>query len=35
MENILNDPTAKIQDLDYAIPIEKEMSKVEEVEFDF
>jgi fengycin family lipopeptide synthetase D len=35
MENILNDPTVKIQDLDYAIPIEKEMSKVEEVEFDF
>lgn len=35
MENVLNDPKAKIQDLGHAIPIEKEMSKVEKVEFDF
>jgi amino acid adenylation domain-containing protein len=35
MESILNNPKAKIQDLDYTLPVEKEMRKVEEVEFDF
>jgi len=35
IENILNNPGAKIRDLDYGLPIEKEMGKVEEVEFDF
>jgi acyl carrier protein len=34
VENILDKPQAKIRDLDYAVPIEKEMSRVEEVEFD-
>jgi amino acid adenylation domain-containing protein len=32
--NILDNPQAKIQDLDYADPIEKEMRQIEEVEFD-
>jgi len=34
VENILDNPQAKIQDLDYAVPIEKEMNQTEEVEFD-
>ena len=34
LESIFNNRTAKIRDLDYAVPIEKELNKVEEVEFD-
>jgi len=35
VESILNNRTARIQDLDYTITIEKELNKVEEVAFDF
>jgi amino acid adenylation domain-containing protein len=35
MESIIHNPKAKIRDLDYALPVEKEMSKVEQVQFDF
>ncbi|MCX6584457.1 MAG: amino acid adenylation domain-containing protein [Candidatus Aminicenantes bacterium] len=35
VENILNNRRAKLQDLDYTIPIEKEIAKVKEIEFDF
>jgi hypothetical protein len=34
IENILNNPQAEIRNLDCAVPIEKEMRQVEEVEFD-
>jgi len=35
VENILNNRRAKLQDLDYTMPIEKEIVKVKEIEFDF
>ncbi len=35
VENILNNRQAKLQDLNYSIPIEKEIVKVKGIEFDF
>jgi len=35
MESIINNPKAKIRELDYTLPDEKEMGKVEVVEFEF
>ncbi|HLP59503.1 MAG TPA: condensation domain-containing protein, partial [Candidatus Deferrimicrobium sp.] len=35
VENILKNRQTKLHDLDYTIPIEKEIMKVKEVEFDF
>ncbi|MDQ1350673.1 MAG: hypothetical protein QG657_975 [Acidobacteriota bacterium] len=35
VENILNNRQAKLQYLDYTIPVEKELGKVKEIEFDF
>lgn len=35
VESILNNRRAKLQELDYTMPIEREMVKVKELEFDF
>lgn len=35
VENVLNNPNAKLQHIDYAIPVEKEMIRTQKVEFDF
>lgn len=34
MRSILNNPRAKIQDLEFAVPIEKEMRTIDEIEID-